>query len=262
MGLAHGTIGWADVAVPDMAAAETFYAGLFGWEAQPGESESFPYTMFANDGKLIAGMGALSPEQVEAGQPPTWSSYVIVDDVDATFAKAIELGASPIMEPMDIMDAGRMFFIVDPVGATIGFWQSGTHDGAEVFNEPNTMSWNEIASRDVDTAVAFYTELLGWNAEPMDFDGFPYTVLKVGDRSNGGAYDMSGFLPDEIPAHWLVWFIVEDCAKAASTAVELGGTVQRAPEENGIGISAVVSDPFGAAFGIIQTTQVDGQPSR
>ncbi len=262
MGLAHGTIGWADVAVPDMAAGETFYEGLFGWEAQPGESESFPYTMFVRDGKLVAGMGALSPEQVEAGQPPSWSSYVIVEDVDEAFAKAIELGATPIMEPMDIMDAGRMFFIVDPVGATIGFWQSGTHDGAEVFNEPNTMSWNEIASRDVDAAVAFYTELLGWNAEAMDFDGFPYTVLKIGDHSNGGAYDMSGFLPDEIPAHWLVWFIVEDCARAAGHVVELGGTVQRAPEESGIEISAVVSDPFGATFGIIETSQVDSQPSR
>lgn len=160
MGLAHGTICWADVAVPDMAAGEAFYEGLFGWEAQPRESESFPYTM----------------------------------------------------------------------------------------------SWNEIASRDVDAAVAFYTELLGWNAEAMDFDGFPCTVLEVGDRSNGGAYDMPGFLPDEIPAHWLVWFIVEDCARAAGDVVELGGTVQRVPEESGIGISAVVSDPFGATFGIIETS--------
>jgi predicted enzyme related to lactoylglutathione lyase len=57
VGLARGTIGLADVAAPDMAAAETFCAGLFGWEAQPGESESFTYTMFAKDSKLVAGMG-------------------------------------------------------------------------------------------------------------------------------------------------------------------------------------------------------------
>ncbi len=188
--------------------------------------------MFAKDGKFVAGMRALSPEQVEAGQPPSWSSYVIVDDLDATFAKAVELRAVPITEPIDIMDAGRMSFIVDPVGASIGFWQSGTHDGAEFFNEPNTMSWNEIASRDVDGAVAFYTELLGWNAEPMDFDGVPHMVLKVCDRSNGGAYDMSGFLPDEIPAHWLVWFIVEDCAwlpaLSSSSAEMSSGRLTRA----------------------------------
>ncbi len=262
MGLAHGTIGWADVAVPDMAAGAAFYGGLFGWEARPEESDSFPYTMFATDGKAVAGMGALSPEQIEAGQPPVWSTYVIVDDADAVFAKAVELGAIPIMEPMDVTDAGRMFFIFDPVGAAIGFWQSGTHDGAEVFNEPNAMTWNEIASRDVEGAVAFYSTLLGWDADAMDFDGFPYTLLKVGDRSNGGAYDISGMVPDEVPAHWLTWFVVEDCEASARRVTELGGTIQRAPETSGVGVSAVVSDPFGATFGIIKAAQVDGQPPR
>jgi predicted enzyme related to lactoylglutathione lyase len=262
MGLAHGTIGWADVAVPDVDAGAAFYTQLFGWEVTAAESDSFPYSMFTLDGKVVAGMGELGPEQIEAGQPPMWSSYVIVDDVDATFAKAVELGATPIMEPMDVMDAGRMFFIMDPVGAAVGFWQSGTHDGAEVFNVPNAMSWNEIASRNLDGAVAFYSELLGWDAETMDFDGFPYTMFKVSGRSNGGAYDMSGMMPDEVPAHWLAWFVVNGCEEASSTVAELGGSILRAPEASGMGVSAVVSDPFGATFGIIAANQVDGQPPR
>ncbi|GMQ92774.1 MAG: VOC family protein [Acidimicrobiia bacterium] len=262
MGLAHGTIGWADVAVPDTVAGAEFYSDLFGWEAQAGESDEFPYSMFTKDGKVVAGMGHLSAEQIDAGQPPVWSSYVIVDDADAVFSRAVELGATPIMEPMDVMDAGRMFFIIDPVGAAIGFWQSGKHDGAELFNEPGTMSWNEIASRDVEGAVSFYTELLGWTAEKREFDGFPYTILKVGDRMNGGAYEMSGSLPDEIPAHWLTWFTVEDCANSTEKIVALGGSVQRAPERSSIGVSAVVSDPSGATFGIIQAAQVDHQPPR
>jgi predicted enzyme related to lactoylglutathione lyase len=262
MGLAHGTIGWADVAVPDTAAGAAFYEGLFGWETQSGESDSVPYSMFSKDGKVVAGMGELGPEQIEAGQPPVWSSYVIVDDVDSTFAKAIELGATPIMEPMDVMDAGRMFFIIDPVGAAVGFWESGTHDGAEVFNVPSAMTWNEIASRNLDSAVSFYGELLGWDAEAMDFDGFPYTMFKVGERSNGGAYDMSGMMPDDVPAHWLTWFVVEDCEKAAATVADLGGSILRPPETSGMGVSAVVADPFGATFGIITAIQVDGQPPR
>ena len=154
MGLAHGTVGWADVAVPDMATGAAFYKGLFGWNVEAGGSDSMPYSMFTKGGQAIAGMGGLSSEQIEAGQPPVWSSYIIVDDADATFAKAVELGATPIMEPMDVMDAGRMFFVIDPVGAAVGFWQSGEHDGAQVFNEPGTMTWNEIASRDLDAAVS------------------------------------------------------------------------------------------------------------
>jgi hypothetical protein len=262
MGLANGTVGWADVAVPDMTAGAAFYTGLFGWEVEMAESDSFPYSMFSLDGKLVAGMGELGPEQVDAGQPPAWSSYVIVDDVDATFARALELGATPIVEPMDVMDAGRMFFVVDPVGAAVGFWQSGSHDGAEVFNVPSAMTWNEIASRDLDAAVGFYSELLGWQAEAMDFDGFPYTMFKLGDRANGGTYDMSGMMPDEVPAHWLTWFVVDDCASAAATVTELGGSVVRAPDSSAMGVSAVVADPFGATFGIITANQVDGQPPR
>lgn len=262
MGLAHGTIGWADVAVPDTAAGAAFYGQLFGWDAVAAESDSFPYSMFTLDGRVVAGMGELGVEQIEAGQPPAWSSYVIVDDVDAVFAKAIELGATPIMEPMDVMDAGRMFFIIDPVGAAVGFWQSRDHDGAEVFNVPNAMTWNEIASRDLDGAVSFYSALLGWDADAMDLDGFAYTMLKVGERSNAGAYDMSGMVPDEVPAHWLTWFAVDDCEASAAKVAELGGSVIKPPEASGMGVFAVVNDPFGATFGIIAANQVDGQPPR
>jgi len=262
MGLAHGTIGWADVAAPDTAVAENFYREVFGWEAQTIPSESMPYTMFSLGGKLVAGMGVLSAEAQAAGQPSVWSSYVIVDDADATFAKAVELGATVIVEPMQIMDAGRMFFVTDPVGAAIGFWQSGTHDGAELFNVPNTMGWNDLACRDVDAAVAFYTALLGWSASEMDMgDGNMYTMFYVGERMNGGTWDISGSLPDEVPAHWGTWFNVPDTDAVAAKIGALGGSVLQPPTDSPQGRMAVVADPAGATFGIIAAV-ADGQPER
>jgi predicted enzyme related to lactoylglutathione lyase len=256
-------IGWADVAAPDTAVAEAFYKGVFGWDAQTNPSESMPYTMFTKDGKLVAGMGPLSAEQQEAGQPPAWSSYVIVDDVDATFAKAKELGATPIMEPMQIMDAGKMVFILDPVGAAIGFWQSGTHDGAELFNVPDTMTWNDLGCRDVDAAAAFYTALLGWSTSEMDMgDGNTYTLFSVGDRPTGGTWDISGTMPDQVPAHWLTWFNVSDIDAVAAKVGELDGRVVQPPQNSPMGMWALVTDPAGATFGIIASTQADGQPDR
>lgn len=264
MGLAHGIVGWTDVAVPDMDAGEAFYSNLFGWQAaSAGPSESMPYTMFTLDGKLVAGMGPLSPDQMEAGQPPVWSSYIIVDDADAVFAAAVELGATPLMEPMQIMDSGTMVFILDPVGAPIGFWQSGTHDGAEVFNTHGSVTWNDLATRDVESAKAFYTSLLNWDVGEMDMgdDGTYWTFSNAG-RMNGGTWDMSGMLPDDVPSHWMVWFRVSDCQETADQVEALGGAIRRPPTPTGVGISAVVTDPFGAAFGIIQTDQVDDQPPR
>jgi predicted enzyme related to lactoylglutathione lyase len=263
MGLAHGTIGWTDVAAPDTAVAESFYKGVFGWDAEATAGESMPYTMFTKDGKTVAGMGPLTAEQQAAGQPPAWSSYVIVDDLDATFARAKALGATVLVEPMEIMDSGSMFFIIDPVGAVIGFWQSGTHDGAELFNVPDAMTWNDLGCRDVGAAVAFYSELLGWSTSEMDMgDGNMYTMFSVGDRHTGGAWDISGVMPDEVPAHWLTWFNVSDADATASKVSELGGRIVQPPQDSPMGKMAIVTDPAGATFGIIASTQPDGQPPR
>jgi predicted enzyme related to lactoylglutathione lyase len=263
MGLAHGTIGWADVAVPDMSAGKAFYEGVFGWTAVDGDDmESMPYVMFTREGKVVAGMGQLSREQQDAGQPPVWTPYIIVDDAKATFDAAVDAGATPLVEPMQILDAGTMAFVLDPTGAAIGLWQSGTHDGAEVFNLPDTMTWNDLATRDTDAAVAFYTSVLGYDTTEMPMGDGTYTVFQIGDRQNGGAWDMTGFLPDEMPAHWMTWFLVADCEASAASITEHGGSVVRAPEEQSVGISAVVTDPWGAVFGIIQSDQADGQPPR
>ncbi|MGI9585316.1 MAG: VOC family protein [Acidimicrobiia bacterium] len=263
MGLAHGIPGWADVAVPDMGAGRAFYGGLFGWEAIDGDGgESMPYVMFTLDGSLVAGMGPISDDQAAAGTPPSWSTYIIVDDVDAVYERAIELGATSLMEPMQILDAGRMVFVIDPVGAPIGFWQSGTHDGAEVFNEFNTQTWNDLASRDVDRAIAFYTALLGWEADAFPGEIASFTTFTNDGRMNGGTYDMSDNLPDEVPPHWLTWFRVEACDSSAARVLELGGAVRSEPRDTEAGKSAVVADPFGAVFGIIETDRVDGQPPR
>lgn len=263
MGLAHGIHGWTDVAVPDMEAGAAFYGAVFGWDAQPGDAPGMPYTMFSSDGKLVAGMGPLPPDRAEAGQPPAWSSYIIVDDVDAIQARAIELGATPLMEPMQIMDTGKMTFLMDPVGAAIGFWESGTHDGAEAFNVPGAVTWNELATTDVDAARSFYCDLLGWEAESMEMEGGgTYWTFTNAGRMNAGAYDMAGIVPDGVPAHWMVYFCVADCDATAQLVRDNGGTVLGDPRDFSMGRMAVVADPFGAAFSLMSGSQFDDQPPR
>lgn len=264
MGLAHGTHGWTDVAVPDMDAGAAFYGAVFGWDSIEGDAgESMPYRMFSIDGDVVAGMGPLTPDQVEAGQPPAWSSYIIVDDVDAIHARAVELGAMPLMEPMQIMDSGRMSFVLDPVGAAVGFWQPGSHGGADVFNVPGALSWNELATTDVDAAKAFYTELLGWEASPTDMDGLgTYWTFSNAGRMNAGSYDMTGTLPEGTPSHWMPYFRVDDCDATADVAQEHGGTVLVEPTDFSMGRMAVLRDPFGAAFSIMSGDQFDEQPPR
>ena len=248
----NGHFGWAEVAVPDTDQGRDFYTGLFGWEALESPArDSMPYTMFALDGQMVAGMGQLRREDIEAGRPPVWSSYVLVDDADDVAARAKDLGATLTLEPMEIPDAGKMFFAIDPIGAAIGFWQPGQHRGAGVFNVPGAMSWNELACRDVETAKTFYTKLLGWGIDIQQHDDFTYTVVTINERRIGGMYDMTGMLPDGIPAHWFVWFAVGETDEAAERARSLGGTIQRSPWDSQFGRMAVISDPQGPTFGIV-----------
>lgn len=261
MGLAHGTFGWADLASPDPEAAAGFYSEVLGWEARPAEG-GMPYTMFYADGKNVAGMGELTDEMAAGGMPSVWSSYIIVDDVDAVHAKAIELGATPIMEVLEVGDTGRMSFVIDPVGAAVGFWESGTHDGAETFNVPGALTWNELQCFDVDTAKAFYTDLLGWSTETNQFGEMEYTLINNNGRANGGIMDVTGMAPEGVPAYWAAYFVVDDCDAVVASATANGGSVMMPPMDSEVGRMAAIADPFGAVFTVIKAKQVDGQPPR
>ncbi len=254
----NGLFTWADVAQADPGAGAAFYQAVFGWEAtQASPDESMPYWMFRRDGKLVAGMGGLSPDQIEAGQPPVWSSYLNVDDVDATVGRAEELGATIIMPVMQIFTSGRMAFIQDPQGAMVGLWQPQDHTGADEFNTAGFMCWNELATRDYAGSVEFYTSLFGWNTHVSEMgNGQEYTTFLVGDRPNGGVYDANAMqLPDEIPSHWGIYFTVEDCDTTVAAVKDAGGIVQSGPFESPVGRMAVCADAQGAPFFVIELAE-------
>ncbi len=250
----NGLFTFADVAVPDPDAAAEFYEAVFGWKAvevAPG------YHMFMKDGKKIAGLGELSEEQQAQGIPPVWSSYINVDDVDAVAARVAELGGQVMVPPMDVMDEGRMTFAADPTGAMIGFWQAGSHEGAEVFNEPGAMSWNELGTRDVDAAKEFYGSLFPeWKLVDQEYQpGFVYTMIELDGNGNGGIFPMNDMFPDEVPAHWGVYFSVSDTDGAVETATARGATLAMGPADTPNGRLAALVDPQGAGFRVIKLAQ-------
>lgn len=254
MSYPHGLFTWSDVALPDPESGGAFYAAVFGWEVEDVSPDpAGPYWFFRKNGKVAAGMGPLTTEQQEHGVPAMWTSYVSVDDVEAAVTRAKELGATVLMEPMQIFTSGKMAYLMDPVGAAVALWEAGDHAGADEFGKPGFLCWNELATRDVPAAAAFYAALFGWSAEAEDVGGgMEYTMVKVGERSNGGIYDPTGILPDSTPAHWAVYFAVADCDATAAAVAANGGIVVRQPTDmGGIGRMAVCVDPQGASFMII-----------
>lgn len=243
---AAGTPIWVDVATTDLAGARAFYGALFGWESEDGDPDFGGYTMFTKDGKLVAGVGPVMGE----GQPAAWSTYLAVHDVDKTTAQVTAAGGRVLMPPMTINDAGRMAMYADPTGAVIGVWQPDQHRGAELVNEPGTVVWNELATRDVDAAKSFYETVFGLDPQASQFDD-TYTTLHAGGKPAAGLLPMPAGYPPQVPAHWSVYFAVEDTDATVAKLTELGGAVRMPPFDTPPGRTAVLADPYGAVFAVI-----------
>ena len=141
----------------DAGAAKAFYAELMGWTYDDLPlPEGGSYTMVLKDGKRVAGLHQPAPEN--AG-PPAWLSYVTVEDADAAAERAKELGATTLAGPFDVMDAGRMAVLQDSQGAVFAVWQPRASIGAELVNDPGSLTMTQLNAADVDTARGFYSSL-------------------------------------------------------------------------------------------------------
>lgn len=260
---APGTPSWTDVTTPDVEASKRFYGALFGWsfdDQDTGDADN-PYTMVLQGGKTVGGMMKLSPEMAAGGMPPVWSTYVSVKDVDASVKKAKELGGAVLSEGMDVMDAGRMAVLADPAGAVFCVWQAKGTAGAQLVNEPVSMTWNELITRDIAAVKSFYDGLFGWKAEDLEMPdgaGF-YTAWNLPGTEQPVAGGMSSPM-EGMPAFWGVYFQVDDTNVVAAKAKELGASVMVEPTDiPGVGRFAALVDPQGAAFSVLRS-EVQPQP--
>ena len=143
---AQGTPNWVDLQTTDTAGAKAFYGQLFGWvyDDQP-MPQGGAYSMALLGGESVAAIAPQSPELAAASAPPMWNTYLAVDSVDDTAARVEAAGGQVAMAPFDVVDAGRMAFIIDPSGAAVALWQASQHIGATLVNEPGTVTWNELS---------------------------------------------------------------------------------------------------------------------
>ncbi|HET6997679.1 MAG TPA: VOC family protein [Solirubrobacterales bacterium] len=250
-----GTPCWVDLATPDVEAAAAFYGDLFGWEVPelPNSAEMGGYRRAKLNGKDVAGVVPLMQE----GQPPAWSTYISVTDAEATMAAVREAGGQVIFEPMEPADYGKLAVFTDPTGAFCGVWQPNTFAGAELVNEYGTFGWNELGTRDTAAAKEFYGAVFGWTTQDEESERVgTYTVWKAGDAMVGGMIDLSAAgVADEIPAHWLVYFTVEDTDAAVEKVKSGGGAVNFGPIDIPVGRFAVVADQFGAVFALMRPSE-------
>jgi uncharacterized protein len=246
---APGTPIWVDLGSPDLGASTRFYTQLFGWQAEDLGEQAGHYTMFRQNGKSVAAVGPL----MMPNQPTVWSTYISTDNAQETARKVTENGGQVIAPPFQVMDQGTMGVFQDPTGAYFSVWQPAAMQGAELFNTPVSLTWNELATRDMAAATAFYAKVFPWSAKTSDMPGGQqYTEFQLNGNSIAGGMPMGKDMPAEVPPHWLVYFTVANTDDIVKRTQELGGKVMMPPMDIPQGRFAVLTDPLGATFAVIQ----------
>ncbi|WP_404953806.1 VOC family protein [Streptomyces sp. 147326] len=248
---------WIDLGAPDVPAAAAFYGAALGWDYESmGESEEMEGGMFRKDGKIVAGLGKLTEE----GARSAWMIYFSVADADATTQAVERAGGTVRVPPRDLDEWGRMAQYDDPLGGQFAVWQPGKDSGVQLVDEPGSLSWTELYTRDASAAKDFYGGLFGWTFSdmPLPGGGGAYSLITPAglpeERMHGGLME----LPAEHLAltngrpYWHPVFAVTDCDDAVAKVTGNGGSLQMGPEDSeGVGRLAVCLDPSNADFVVL-----------
>jgi predicted enzyme related to lactoylglutathione lyase len=243
---------WIDLMTSDTEKAKAFYSALFGWTYETGDQEKYGgYITASKDGRMVAG---IMQKQADMGaMPDVWSTYLRTDDIKATTEAAAAYGGQVLLEPMDVPEQGSMAMYGDSSGAAIGAWEFGEMRGYEVAAESGAPAWHELLAKDYESAVSFYQTVFGWETAVMsDTPEFRYTTLGAGDDAKAGIMDAAGFLPEQVPSMWSVYFAVDNTDATVEQAAALGATVMEPAADTPFGRLATLSDPTGAVFKVIQ----------
>jgi predicted enzyme related to lactoylglutathione lyase len=254
-----GKVVWAELVTPDLAAAEHFYASLFGWTFQTVHSGASEYAVAAVDGRPV---GGLFQKSVAAGEhkQSAWLTFIAVSDVDAAKRAAVGQGAKIVSDTRDYPLRGRQAVLADPEGAVFAILASQSGDAADFLAAPGEWIWSSLLSQDAAAEAAFYQTLFAYDVFDLASDDDSEHLILSSDGFARGSVNSFPAGAARRHAHWLNFVRVDNTADSVAKAVALGGRilVEPHPDRHG-GQIAVLADPAGAPFGLLEWTTRDSK---
>jgi predicted enzyme related to lactoylglutathione lyase len=250
---------WVETLAADPEAAAAFYTELFGWEIVGPGPMSDPDGRFyvaRVGGRDVAGIASL-PEGAGA---PAWTTYIRVDDADASVERAQRAGGAVLAPPFDADPAGRAAVLACPGGAVFGVWQAREREGAQLVNASNAWAMSTLRTTDLSGATSFYGMLFGWQPEPFGTGAGTVTLARLpgyvgGTEAQPVPRDVVACMlaaDDAAPAAWNVDFWIDDTDACAQKAGRLGGAIVVPPYDTPMFRQAVLADREGSVFSISQ----------
>ena len=250
-----GKVVFQELLTPDIAAAERFYGGLFGWTFREVQTGGLKYAEARLDGRLVAG---LVQKDLPKGKDraPAWLTFISVADLDGALRVAQGNGAKTLFGPRDLPNRGKEAVLSDPQGAVFALLTSSSGDPSDILATYGEWIWSSLLVPDPDKDAAFYQKLADYEvfelpSGPSKTEHFllasgNYARASVNTSPPGGK---TGPL-------WINYVRVEKADQMAARAVTLGGRLLVAPRPDRHGGKlAVVADPQGAALGLMEWTE-------
>lgn len=228
-----------------------FFNALCGWTTEPDKLDEFDYHWFVKDGVRFGGMIDMSSHEEWGEMHPHWLHYIAVEDCDAAVARVRELGGNICYEGTEVPGVCKFAIISDPTGGTVALYQS-----LKPMDIGDAFAWMELMTRDVDAAVAFYTEVIGWTTQtmPTGQGDDVYTMFANGETPIAGCFPMKGEQYEDVPVHWAGYIGTDDAQRDAAKVKELGGKIVVPPTDiPGVGRFFTFIDPTGAHISMYQS---------
>jgi uncharacterized protein len=253
-----GKVIWAELVTPNLDTAERFYGSLFGWtfKSQPTNGH---YALALLNGEPVAGLVHHPLREGEKRQP-YWLTFIAVGDVDAAGRMAVDGGGKIVVAPHTYATRGRQAVLTDPQGAPFAVIASLSGDAPDYLAENGAWIWSSLLTRDAEAGIAFYQNVFGYEVFDLHSDdGLQHAVLATDNMARAS---VNALPVDAVhrQSHWLNFVRVADASDTATRAVAAGGRILVAPrvDRHG-GKFAVIADPAGAPFGVMEWNAADSK---
>ncbi|HET6504692.1 MAG TPA: VOC family protein [Amycolatopsis sp.] len=247
---------WVELATVDETVAQDFYGRLFGWTYRINRDPVTPTGRY-----LIASLGTLDVGGLYRVPPEQASAWIVNLAVRSTVTAAewvAHLGGTIIRGPIAIPRRGSILHALDPGGAPVVFWQPPA-DWDFAAGLPGTFAGADLNTRNGDATDGFFCRLFAYTAVRIG-DDHDYTEWRLDRQPVLYRYVMGPEYPADTPPHWTVYFEVDPAHGADATAgraIMLGGRVLVEPYDAPWGRTAVLADPSGAMFSIIDHARAE-----
>lgn len=245
---------WIDLATTDEAAAQAFYHAMFGWTcySKPDPATGV-YTIATLDGMQVGGIYRAVPHQ-----PPGWMLHLAVGNARTAANWVTGLGGRVLLPPVDIPGRGAIVHVSDPSGAPVVLWET-PDDWQFATARPGTFSGTDLNTHDGAAADDFYCRLFGYTSHQIGYgQRVDYAEWRL-DQPVLYRYVMGPEYSSATPAHWMIYLKVnsrEGTDATSAHAQAAGGSVVIPPFDTSFGRTAVLADPTGATFAIIDHDDV------